>query len=1738
MMKKTFQKIGTKSLAILLSVLMVIAIFPLSVVAAMMAKEPTEQAGTGRKTADIEYLREPFELVELREENVKYFQQVDGTRVAAVYDHAVHYLDENGVWQDIDNTLTQTGSEYTTRNARVKFAKKITGNETLMTLHEHNRKITWSLNDATKKTEAQVFNTQTEHPEDATQLQKLMTLDKLNSTILYTDILDGVDLEYIVTSNNIKENIIVKAPKNSYSFSFTLKLNGLVAILGDEGSVQLLDSKTHELYYVIPAGYMVDAGGAYSQNVTYTLSDNGNGSYQLQVTADSAWINSPDRVFPVKIDPTVTPSTYYTNQVQIMSHGAGFNWSNFETVTVAGQTRAYWKKQALPIATEFAHIISAEYSIYVQELRPLSDKDYVIVGAYDVLTDWDNSLTWNKMSNESNPQGTIGQIPVSTKIINQANKRYSLDITQIARKWYNGNNYGLCLTFPDSPTIGYIVYAGIGTATANHMPSLTVNYESMIGMEDYWSYLMQDAGFAGSGAVNYASGQLTFAIPTLTTTDALFAFTPTLYYNTVLSGATANTEDVYSYRPVTMEPYGFKWNMMETLYKLGDRYIWSDGDGTTHSFYPTTEGGSIYKDVEGLFLTLKVEGNFVTITDSAGNVHTFAPYAASSENYALTSIRDASGNVLSFQVDANLRPCTIVVTPNQSSAITQLNIYYTSSGMPYLVLNATSQEAVILRYSDTVSGEITSTSSGYLRQVIRAHGSGDPAVWEAFYNTNLNISTTITSEGSESGVEISVDAIADYAYDYNGYMQSITNNLSQYCLYYEYGDGARVITVRENAGADNVAGQKLTLSYGGSNTVVRTSGADDTYGNADDLLTTHCCDMYGRVVTSYTTNLDQTQFYGSTHIGYEDHSDNYVPKNSIKGSLANAQFASNYLSNGSFEQQTDDGASDWTQSGNALLSTANPYHGKYSIMLASNNNDASISQTVNLRGGTYTLSFMVYSSYAGNGEFHLYAEIKSGDVTRKIQEIPLNEYYATGGKYLASIGFDAMPAAGSTTEAITVTIKTTGTVSDLVLIDAVMLARAIGNADYDMVSMGHFENTRELPASSAWKIEPGLEVVNSGNSLFNNVMMVPGDYALPSFSQVIYEASDPELIAFRSSSEVPKPMLLTLSGWAKSEAASMASNDFFDLSLQVDFYSKNGDYTIEYMRLYFDRTVQNWQLVAGTYLTDPDKGMVALIKIIVRYKKHPGNGYFDNITLVKDSASADAYVYGDNGRVETHQSGQNTTRYTYNENENLSRVEYTDGSFVEYTYDSAIAERVTKEEYGYVVDGSDVVLTETAYTYNQQGLLARTDVTDKQSTSGLSMQTETVYEITPGSHIFGVVTHTQDHASSTSADYFYDSSNGRLLAAFRSDANGESYVYDAIGNLTNVYPAWLTTGLVYTSSQDDAVSYTYDATNRLSTITTDSTVYTLTYDVFGNQAAVSAGTHTLASYTYNANNGKLATLTYGNGLQVRYVYDALDRVSQIQYNIGEEGAFETVYSYTYDAGGRLHSVTDHEADKVTVYGYGGVGRMDHSHTYSLTGYNTLYANYVIYDDLARVSKVTESLEYFNSSSYVHERVMTQYTYNAQNRLATYELFNGSGALGLTVTPSYDNFGRMLTRTQMATSSDHYVPFYRSESYEYASSKIYDSTRISAVTVSVGTSASDAASVTYRYTYGACGNITEIRDASNTVQYRYAYDALGQLIREDNRALNQTLVYTYDGAGNIESKTVYAFTTSSTLGAVQ
>ncbi len=250
-----------------------------------------------------------YEILGRREENVKHFRLGDGSFVAVQYDAPVHYLDADGAWQGIDNRLAEDGSEYATSDARIKFAKKITGNETLFTLHDGNGKITMLLDDPRKKTQGVVTETETKPLAGTTQLQKMVNLARLSSRILYRDILEGADPEYVIVGGRIKENILVKESRELYSYTFRLKLNHFSASLADDGSVMIVRDD-EESIYVIPAPVVYDADGVYASDgvAAYTLESDGK-DYILTVHVDSAWMNAPERIFPITVDPTLGPES-------------------------------------------------------------------------------------------------------------------------------------------------------------------------------------------------------------------------------------------------------------------------------------------------------------------------------------------------------------------------------------------------------------------------------------------------------------------------------------------------------------------------------------------------------------------------------------------------------------------------------------------------------------------------------------------------------------------------------------------------------------------------------------------------------------------------------------------------------------------------------------------------------------------------------------------------------------------------------------------------------------------------------------------------------------------------------------------------------------------------------------------------------------------------------------------------------------------------------------------------------------------------------------------------------------------------------------------------------------------------------------------------------------------------------------------------------------------------------------
>ena len=107
-----------------------------------------------------------------------------------------------------------------------------------------------------------------------------------------------------LTEPHFKENIIVKSPQISYTYSFALSVQSLTAELQETGEIVFRDIHTNEIKYHIPAPYMYDSLGSVSHDVEYSLETVSNG-YVITITADSSWLNNAERAFPVTIDPTI-----------------------------------------------------------------------------------------------------------------------------------------------------------------------------------------------------------------------------------------------------------------------------------------------------------------------------------------------------------------------------------------------------------------------------------------------------------------------------------------------------------------------------------------------------------------------------------------------------------------------------------------------------------------------------------------------------------------------------------------------------------------------------------------------------------------------------------------------------------------------------------------------------------------------------------------------------------------------------------------------------------------------------------------------------------------------------------------------------------------------------------------------------------------------------------------------------------------------------------------------------------------------------------------------------------------------------------------------------------------------------------------------------------------------------------------------------------------------------------------
>ena len=97
-----------------------------------------------------------------------------------------------------------------------------------------------------------------------------MTLTHFSSGVVYKEVLPQMDLECLLVGDDVKDNLILKAPPQYESFTFLYQTKGCFPVIQDQ-SVLFFNEKG-EVPFEVTAPFMRDAKGAISSSSVLSIS--------------------------------------------------------------------------------------------------------------------------------------------------------------------------------------------------------------------------------------------------------------------------------------------------------------------------------------------------------------------------------------------------------------------------------------------------------------------------------------------------------------------------------------------------------------------------------------------------------------------------------------------------------------------------------------------------------------------------------------------------------------------------------------------------------------------------------------------------------------------------------------------------------------------------------------------------------------------------------------------------------------------------------------------------------------------------------------------------------------------------------------------------------------------------------------------------------------------------------------------------------------------------------------------------------------------------------------------------------------------------------------------------------------------------------------------------------------------------------------------------------------------------
>ena len=1577
-------------------------------------------------------------------------------------------------------------------------------------------------------------------------------LSKTVSEITYESVDENTDVQYVVSSGFVKENIIVN-DKSSLkdTYSFDIEKGNLTAVLDNSNNLTFKNEKK-EVVFTIPAPVMTDANNAVSYDIDVAVENADKSVLTLIYTPSKEWLTGNDRVFPVVIDPVIAlPSEnnviiedtviYYTSD-DLDSLNTNYVNSPFGAIADVGsvEDEEFIKGNVL---------VKFNMDVFKGFKSPeiaVTDVNYMgsgnVIGgnilAKPINGTWDSTtITYDDVypSDGSDPVITYEDkiidyftgIPLNTEA--EEGSTVYLNITELFNQWLKGEreNNGFALVPENSNIYGGIIMGGYIEATNNSTTQrayldsyCTIDYVDTTGTNDSFEYLTQEIGRAGTVNVNTFTRALSLNRSDLSMdglrlpTGVSFNYNPAI--NSFIDIFLGMSNELNEENETIIMPYGNNWIpsyiQFLTMFIEGEYQLFT-GEGTLVTFNQKEE--SVTETVDEVETTKTVitfeedetsdSGYTLELIDETGDV-TF-------ENMKLTS---PNGTVSYFSEDGFVnRICE--AEPNSDGTYDTINIVSVDDGG--LVIDYITDGAG--RKYDFVYDE----DLGLLTEITCLTADGTQ-IKAGTTDVNLKITYTYDENRNLTGVTYPDGKTVTYTYDSNGNLIK-AQNIDNYNIQYTYDSLGKVTIITEKSG--DTQGNFITLEELNNRQVKIT----DAYAGVE-------IQQFGKDGRLHYTFDNKGNFCKS----------GYAPANEDVSSVNGWRVESeNLLKNGSFDTAADNLPTNWDNAFTIDFADITNVYDNSCKVLSTEETTELQSQTVDVDGGK-NFTFSLYAKYNGEESLatdKLYIGITAVDedeneTSKSVQIAPTNDFE----QYSVSVS--------TTTETDYVTVefglkKKTGNF----LVNNAQLERGNGTAEFNYIENGTFcyatDNTPHNWSESTVAIQTLNEesvnavVLNGGlpyytqsgetYTLNDSVSAVTQNVKINGKKGETYSVGGWFKGIFDDNYITPNfmPEYATINTQLTNSSAQIKVTYSYTETVTVTDETTNETTTeeqtvTENFAVDFTPHVNDWQYAIDSFAL---KGDVESVDVTVIAKNILSDSFATGIELaLNDSAISFEFDEETNDTTTSPDTSTNTESPVECSCENCEEYDCACRCETEELCECIQCKRSSNIE---VISDDEKTVTTKSY-------------------DGANYMQSTVEYSDDKNHIIF-----ETDTNGISSAYTYNE-NGIVSSV--TDGNGKvtSYASNAMGYLTlaetNV------TGLA-DNAVKMAINYIYDG-DLLKRIIQGNVEYDYVYDEWGQLKSVLVDNIRLIHYTYGVNEKRtrITKIVFGNssenGFTIEYSYDGatgdVDYIEKYNYVEGEKNSIK--YEYIYDNFGTLTAIKDNGTGHYISYTDTGVIIKDGENGDTIYKLKDVTP---VEDDTEETTNSTENTgttetdenepisitqETANGVKYNHNVYDSDYdtltgktTENEFVGVVTVTDENGVYSYGKTIgTQSVsDWFGRNEAVTVMTKNPiDDTVTDYASVSsqYGYVTENNVTTNLISSVNNTV-TGSEGTNTVNYSYTYDGNGKITGITAVSNITGLssasQYIYDEAGQLVKEI-KGTDYT-EYAYDSKGNISTRKVYS-----------